>query len=227
MKGAQWTVQIGSGTVSAVFEGPNDPAPRRTVFACAHGAGGNMMDRGLIATANALRGMGIGVVRFNFPYKERKSGRPDPMPKLEETVAAVVDRARRELEPDILIVGGRSMGGRAASMLAAEGFAANGLFLLAYPLHPAGKPEQLRDAHLAAIRMPVLCVNGTRDALCTKSIMDDVLTRLGENWTMHWEDGADHSFHVLKSSGRTDADVMHQIATTAIDWIDTLPTKSR
>jgi predicted alpha/beta-hydrolase family hydrolase len=112
-------------------------------------------------------------------------------------------------------------------MLAADGFDADGLFLLAYPLHPAGKPEQLRDAHLPAIAMPVLCVNGTRDALCTKSIMDDVLARVGPNWTMHWEEGADHSFHVLKSSGRTDADVMRDIAATANQWINSLPTRPR
>ena len=215
-------VAVGDTTVSATWEDPTAPAPRRTVFACAHGAGGNMMDRGMLTTANALRAQGIGVLRFNFPYKERKSGRPDPMPKLKETIGAVVDRARAELAPDLLIIGGRSMGGRAASMLAAEGFEADGLLLLAYPLHPAGKPEQLRDAHLPAITMPVLCVNGTRDALCTKSIMDDVLTRVGANWTMHWEEGADHSFHVLKSSGRTDADVMRDLASTASAWTSRL-----
>jgi uncharacterized protein len=186
-----------------------------------------MMDRGMLSTANALRGVGIGVVRFNFLYKEKKSGRPDPMPKLKETVAAVVDHCCDQLSPDLMIIGGRSMGGRAASMLAADGFTADGLFLLAYPLHPAGKPEQRRDAHLPSIRMPVLCVNGTRDTLCTRSLMEDVLTRVGANWTMHWEEGADHSFHVLKSSGRTDGDVMRQIATTAISWIDTLPITAR
>lgn len=186
-----------------------------------------MMDRGMLATANALRGAGLGVLRFNFLYKEKKSGRPDPMPRLKETVAAVVAQARAELRPDLLIIGGRSMGGRAASMLAADGFDSDGLFLLAYPLHPAGKPDQLRDAHLPSIAMPVLCVNGTRDALCTRSIMDDVLTRVGRNWTMHWEEGADHSFHVLKSSGRTDADVMRDIGATAIQWINALPTSPR
>jgi predicted alpha/beta-hydrolase family hydrolase len=224
MKSPPWTIAVGTDAVTAVYEDPTTPANRRIVYVCAHGAGGNMMDRGMLASANALRNAGIGVLRFNFPYKEKKSGRPDPMPKLKDTVSAVVDRAREELSPDILIMGGRSMGGRAASMLAADGFEADGLFLLAYPLHPAGKPEQLRDAHLAAIRMPVLCVNGTRDALCTRSIMDEVLTRAGANWTMHWEDGADHSFHVLKSSGRTDADVMREIATTAMTWIRDLPT---
>lgn len=218
----KWTVSVGNDHVTAIHEPPLVPAARRIVFACAHGAGGNMMDRGMLAAANALRPQGFGVVRFNFPYKERKSGRPDPMPKLKETVAAVVGHARRELAPDVLIIGGRSMGGRAASMLAADGYDADGLMLLAYPLHPAGQPEKLRDAHLSAITMPVLCVNGTRDALCTKTIMDDVLTRLGDNWTMRWEDGVDHSFHVLKSSGRTDADVIREIAMAAAHWAGTL-----
>jgi predicted alpha/beta-hydrolase family hydrolase len=217
-----WTISVGAETVSAVLEDSTAPSARRILFICAHGAGGNMMDRGMLTTANALRAAGLGVVRFNFPYKERKSGRPDSMPKLKETVAAVVAHARAELKPDVLVIGGRSMGGRAASMLAADGFAADGLLLLAYPLHPAGKPEQLRDAHLPAIRMPVLCINGTRDALCTRSIMDDVLTRVGSNWRMQWEEGADHSFHVLKSSGRTDVDVMKSIAMAAATWVEDL-----
>lgn len=110
------------------------------------------------------------------------------------------------------------MGGRAASMLASEGFDADGLLLLAYPLHPAGQPEKLRDAHLPSIRMPALCINGTRDALCTPALMEDVLQRVGANFTMSWEDGADHSFHVLKSSGRTDVEVMGHLASTARVW---------
>ena len=222
MAKTEWKIPVGAESVSAVHEDPTTEAGRRVVFVCAHGAGGNMMDRGMLATANALRAQGIGVARFNFLYKERKSGRPDPMPKLKETVAAAVEHVRHELRPDVLIMGGRSMGGRAASMLAADGFVADGLLLLAYPLHPAGKPEQLRDAHLASVAMPVLCINGTRDALCTKSIMEDVLTRVGPNWRMHWEGNADHSFHVLKSSGRTDAEVMRDLAAAAGEWASTL-----
>ena len=103
------------------------------------------------------------------------------------------------------------MGGRAASMLAADGFVCDGLLLLAYPLHPAGKPDQLRDAHLPTIAVPVLCLNGTRDALCRRDLMEVVLERVGANWTMRWLEGADHSFHVLKSSGRTDAEVLGEI----------------
>jgi predicted alpha/beta-hydrolase family hydrolase len=162
---------------------------------------------------------GIDIVRFNFLYKEKKSNRPDQMPVLKETTKAVVARVRDELKPKKLIIGGRSMGGRAASMLAADGFDADGLLLLAYPLHPAGRPDQLRDAHLPSIRVPVLCVNGTRDALCTPSLMNAALQQVTAPWQMLWIDGADHSFHVLKSSGKTDAQVMNEIADAAQAWI--------
>jgi predicted alpha/beta-hydrolase family hydrolase len=188
------------------------------VFVCAHGAGGNINDRAVQQTAKALRSRGIGVVRFNFLYKEKGSSRPDPMPRLKECVTAVVARTRDEIRPETLIIGGRSMGGRAASMLAADGFECDGLFLLAYPLHPPGKPDQLRDAHLPAIRAPVICFNGTRDPFCTPSLMEEVLKRVKTDWKMHWVEGADHSFHVLKSSGKTDAQVLNEIANAAEAW---------
>ena len=111
------------------------------------------------------------------------------------------------------------MGGRAASMLASEGFASDGLILLAYPLHPAGAPEKLRDAHLAAITQRVLCFNGTRDTLCDRALMDRAMERVGANWTMHWLQGADHSFHVLKSSGRTDAQVLDEVHDATTAWL--------
>ena len=218
----KWTVPVGDETTSAEYDAaPNDDVS--TVFVCAHGAGGSMSDKGVLTTSRALRERGIGVVRFNFLYKEKKSGRPDPMPKLKDTTTAVVDRVRSELAPRTLIIGGRSMGGRAASMLAADGFDSAGLFLLAYPLHPAGRPEQLRDAHLPSIRMPVLCVNGTRDALCTPALMTRALEPVTAPWQMHWIDGADHSFHVLKSTGRNDADVMTEIADVGQRWVAQLP----
>jgi predicted alpha/beta-hydrolase family hydrolase len=104
------------------------------------------------------------------------------------------------------------MGGRAASMMAAEAFDADGLVLFAYPLHPAKQPEKLRDAHLPAITMPVLCFNGTRDELCTRALMEPVLARVQAPWDMVWLEGADHSFHVLKSSGTNDAAVLAGVA---------------
>lgn len=218
MTDTEWKIPAGDSGVSAVYE-PATVDRQVAVFVCAHGAGGSMSDRGMLATAQALRAAGLGVVRFNFLYKERKSGRPDAMPTLMETTAAVVAFVRAQLSPRQLIIGGRSMGGRAASMLAANGFDASGLLLLAYPLHPAGQPEKLRDAHLSHIRMPVLCVNGTRDALCTPDLMTRALITVTAPWTMHWVEGADHSFHVLKSSGRTDALVMHEIQTVVAQWV--------
>ena len=224
---SEWRVSVGGETTSAIVESSPSALDAETsasaldgvVFVCAHGAGGNMADRGMAQTAAALVSRGLTVVRFNFLYKEKKSGRPDPMPKLEETVAAVVAHTRAALEPKVLIIGGRSMGGRAASMLAATGFACDGLLLLAYPLHPAGKPEQLRDAHLPSIRVPVLCFSGTRDALCTRALMERALERVNTTWDMRWIEGADHSFHVLKSSGRTDAHVLDEIADTSLRWV--------
>lgn len=221
MNAREWKVVAGMDEVSAVYE-PATTAVQGAVFACAHGAGGNMSDRGVLAAARTLRDNGFGVVRFNFPYKEKKSGRPDPMPKLTATVAAVTARIREALAPGRLIIGGRSMGGRAASMLAADGFTADGLLLLAYPLHPAGKPEKLRDAHLSQIAMPVLCINGTRDPLCTPALMNHAVATAKAPWRMHWIEGADHSFHVLKSSGRTDADVLTEIGRTAAEWLSAL-----
>jgi predicted alpha/beta-hydrolase family hydrolase len=147
------------------------------------------------------------------------------MPKLTATVSAVVDRVREELTPNKLVIGGRSMGGRACSMLASEGFDADGLLLLAYPLHPAGQPEKLRDAHLSSIRMPVLAFSGTRDALCTRSLMERALETVHTSWQMRWIDGADHSFHVLKSAGRTDDDVMQEIARVSSEWVSELPSR--
>jgi uncharacterized protein len=214
----EWRVPVGADETSAVLDRATTGSAS-AVFVCAHGAGGHMADRGMQQTAEVMRERGMDVVRFNFLYKEKRINRPDPMPRLQETVAAVVARTRDELAPRRLIVGGRSMGGRAASMLAAKGFEADGLLLLAYPLHPAGKPDQLRDAHLPAIEMPVLCINGTRDALCTRELMERVLERVGPNWEMHWVEGADHSFHVLKSSGRTDAQVMEEIGDVGERWV--------
>jgi predicted alpha/beta-hydrolase family hydrolase len=217
----EWRVDVGSAATSAAFD-PPEGADEGVVFVCAHGAGGNMHDRGLVQTAAAIRRRGIGVVRFNFLYKEKKSGRPDPMPRLRECFEAVVARARDELKPRTLIIGGRSMGGRAASMLAADGFDCDGLLLLAYPLHPPGKPDKLRDAHLPAIKVPVICFSGTRDPFCTPSLMEDVLTRVTTSWEMHWVEGADHSFHVLKSSGKTDGQVVDEIGDTVQNWVGRL-----
>jgi uncharacterized protein len=218
MTAHEWRIAVGDDETSAVYE-PSTSGPDVAVFVAGHGAGGNMSDRAMLAAANALRARGFGVVRFNFLYREKGSGRTDPMPKCMSVIDAVVNRVRSEVSPARVIIGGRSFGGRAASMLAAEGFDADGLLLLAYPLHPPGQPTKLRDAHLPAIRMPVICFNGTRDEFCTRDIMERVIRTATAPWEMHWLEGADHSFHVLKSSGRTDADVVNEMADASARWL--------
>jgi len=212
-----WRVRVGPDETTAAWE----PAPKGSgpVFVCAHGAGGQMSDRAVVAVTEALRARGIGTVRFNFFYRARKSGRPDPMPRLVTCFEAVVARVREKLNPRVLIVGGRSMGGRAASMMASEGTPCEALLLLAYPLHPPGQPGKLRVAHLRSIHVPVLCLNGTRDPFCTPALMEQTLATLGKNWRMHWLEGADHSFHVPKSSGRTDRDVLNEVADQCGTWL--------
>ena len=215
----EWKVTVGSDSVRAAYDratGDHESA----VFLLAHGAGGNMSDGGVRSSAAAMGRNGIGVVRFNFLYRERGSGRPDQMPRLMETTAAVAERVVRELAPQRLIIGGRSMGGRAASMLAATGFTAQGLLLLAYPLHPPGQPEKLRVAHLCDITMPVLCFSGTRDDFCTRTLMEQALASVRAPWDMRWIEGADHGFHVLKKSGRTDGEVMDEIGRVSGEWVE-------
>lgn len=214
-----WSVLVDGDPIRAVYELGAADGP---VFVFAHGAGGNMNDAAVRAASGALRDRGIGVVRFNFPYAERRQKRPDPMPRLIACIDSVVTLVRDELAPAPLIVGGRSMGGRAASMWTAAGGRCEGLLLLAYPLHPPGKPEQLRVDHLPDITVPVLCVNGTCDAFCTPSLMQETLDGLGANWRMKWLEGADHGFHVLKRSGRTDTGILEEAADEIASWVRTL-----
>ena len=217
MDTVEWRVTFDGAQTTAVYE-PATSGDTGIVCVCGHGAGGHMRDRGMEKLAAALRARGAGVVRFNFGYREQGSARPDAMPRLKACMSAVIEHARRTLAPRTLVIGGRSMGGRTASMLAADGISCDGLLLFAYPLHPAGQPGKLRDAHLPQIEVPVLCFNGTRDTLCRRDLMDDVIGRLAANWEMHWLEGADHSFHVLKSSGRTDNEVLAEVADAAARW---------
>ena len=223
MQSPAWTVRCGAGEVSATLDGGAGTGDSPWLV-LAHGAGGSMADRGMRAVAGELVARGLPVVRFNFPYAERGSRRPDPMPVLQDCIEAIVVETRARTRASRVVIGGRSMGGRAASMLAADGFACEGVLLLAYPLHPAGQPAKLRDAHLGRIAQPVLCVNGTRDPLCRRDLMDAVVARLAANWRMHWLDGADHSFHVTKASGTTDAEVLHEIGAVAKAWTDEIRT---
>ena len=218
MTAQDFAITAGADRITVRYE-PATTASGAPLFVLAHGAGGHMSDRGMNALATLLRDCGLDVARFDFPYRARGSRRPDPMPRLAECIAAVATKVAADVGAARLIIGGRSMGGRAASMLAADGFACDRLLLLAYPLHPAGEPAKLRDAHLPRIAVPVLCFNGTRDPLCRRDLMDAAVARLGANFRMHWLEAADHSFHVTQSSGRTDADVLDEIGTATRAWL--------
>ena len=213
----RWSVQLGEETTSALGERA-EGASAESVLVLGHGASTSMEHRTLENLAATFLANGLSVVRFNFLYMEKKKSPPDRMPRLMECFSSVVEHVRREVGPKRLFIGGHSMGGRTASMMAAEGFACDGLVLLAYPLHPAGQPEKLRDAHLPQIVQPILCLNGTRDELCQQELMQQVLDRLPSTFTMHWLQGADHGFHVQKRSGRTEEEVMQEIGEVSRKW---------
>jgi predicted alpha/beta-hydrolase family hydrolase len=166
----------------------------------------------MLAAAKAVESTGAEVLRFNFPYRDRGARLPDPVSKLIPFFAETAQKARKR--DSRLIIGGRSMGGRVASMLAAEGFECDGLLLIAYPLHPAGKPEKLRDAHLPSIEVPVLCFNGTRDELCRRDLMEQALKKVRTRWDMRWIEGADHALRTKKAQ--------EAIAVGVGEWLATI-----
>jgi uncharacterized protein len=196
----RWRIAVEGEETSAVLETAADE-PGKALFVAAHGAGSHMDHRSMLQLSAVLRDRGFDVVRFNFLYREKGRRAPDRMPRLQACFKAVVERVRADVGARKLVIGGRSMGGRVASMLASEGFACDALLLLAYPLHPAGQPERLRDAHLPNIKVPVLCINGTRDALCDRSLMESALRSVTTRWEMLWLEGKDHSFAVTAEVG--------------------------
>jgi predicted alpha/beta-hydrolase family hydrolase len=179
------------GGISAVRDGPTG-GPILTV---AHGAGGGMRTKFIDGFAAGVAAAGVACLRFNFLYSERGRRSPDREPLLRAAWTAAFDRAGSLGDP--VWVGGKSMGGRIASMMAAEGeLDAAGLVFLGYPLHPPGKPDRLRDAHLDRIRGPILWLQGTEDTFARWDLLEGVVARLGDRVTLHRVDGGDHSFRV-------------------------------
>jgi hypothetical protein len=204
-----------AGEVSASVHGEGG-----TVLVLGHGAGGSRRQPALVRLADALAGAGRRVVLYNFPYSDERKRRPDPPGLLESTTRAVGDYARTALGAERLVHGGRSMGGRIASQVVAAGAPADGLVFLAYPLHPPGQPDRLRDRHLPQIEVPMLFVQGTRDAFARPDLLEAVLLRLGSRARLFSVVGGDHSFAVPKSSGRTPADVEAEIVSAVRGWLD-------
>ncbi len=188
----------------------------------AHGAGNDMDNPFLSHVHEQLADRGKLSIKFNFPYKERGGRAPDRAPVLEATWRAMLAsiRADRELAPERLFLGGKSMGGRIASQVVAQGEDCAGLVFLGYPLHPARQPEKPRVEHLQRIRVPMLFLQGTRDPLCDMGLLEQTLSRLSAAVTLHRIEGGDHSFKVPKRSGRTEADVWGEIVEVITNWIE-------
>lgn len=212
-------VILADGTsVSAVLVAP---AQASAAFVFAHGAGAGMNHPFMADLAAALGERGIATLRYQFPFMEHGSKRPDDPATAHATVRAAVAEAAARLPGVPLYAGGKSFGGRMTSQAQAahplDGV--RGLVFVGFPLHPAGKPGTLRAAHLAGVQLPMLFLQGTRDALADLALMRTTAAQLGQLATLHVVEGADHSFHVLVRSGRSDARVLEELADTMAGWM--------
>src|SRR5438876_2074871 len=190
-----------------------------------HGAGANQLSGFMRMFASGLAGRGIDAVTFNFLYTERGRRFPDPKARLESCYRAVIHAAlnHRKLKKNRLVIGGKSMGGRIASQVAAaEGNRISGLVFLGYPLHPPGRPDKLRDEHLKEIRAPMLFAQGARDAFGTADEIRAVIKKHRLSATLYIIEGGDHSFKVPKSAGVPQATVYEMIMDKVTDWTQTL-----
>jgi hypothetical protein len=212
----------GGRAVSAVVALP--PGFRRAgvtpAVVIAHGAGADMRSPFISTMHAGLAREGWVTVKFNFPYAEAHRRAPDPRRVLEQCYRAVLDAIARDraLRPPWIVIGGKSMGGRIASYLAAAGAPVRGLLLLGYPLHPAGRPAELRADHLPAVPVPMLFVQGTRDPLCDLARLAPVLAATPRA-TLYTIDGGDHSFRLPRRTGRADAEVWEEIVRVAAAWL--------
>ncbi len=210
-----------TGNVSALLMLPKEA---QWLFVLAHGAGAGMRHRFMDQICEVLAGQGVGTFRYQFPYMERDSRRPDPKPILLATVRSAVSFAEKLAGDLPILAGGKSMGGRMTSMASAEEPLAGvrGIVFVGFPLHPAGKPSTDRAEHLHKVTVPMLFLQGTRDALADLTLLKPVCKVLGKKATLHIIEGADHSFHVLKSSGTSDEEVLDDLARTTKSWADSL-----
>ena len=213
-------IDVGSGQVSGLLLKPEVP---RAGYVFAHGAGAGMAHAFMEAVAQELAARGIASLRYQFPYMEQGGKRPDSPKVAHAAVRAAVAKAK-ELMPGVpLVAGGKSFGGRMTCQAEAlEPLGVRGLAFFGFPLHPAGAPSDERAAHLSYVRVPMLFLQGTRDALAELSLLKPLIKKLGKAATLHLVDDADHSFHVPAKSGRKDAQVRAEILDTFAAWVASL-----
>jgi len=197
------------------------PAQARACYVFAHGAGAGMSHPFMATVAAELVARNIASLRYQFPYMDRGGRRPDPPELAQATVRGAVSEAGRRLPGLPLIAGGKSFGGRMTSQAQAAIPLAGvrGLAFLGFPLHPAKRPSDERAKHLIDVRIPMLFLQGTRDALADTELIGRTIKWLGERATLHLIQDADHSFHVPARSGRTDADVRSEMMDVLVAWI--------
>jgi predicted alpha/beta-hydrolase family hydrolase len=211
----------GAGEVSAIFV---RPARARWLLVLAHGAGAGMTHPFLEKLAAELADSGVATFRYQFPYMEQRRRVPDSPSVATATVAGAV-RAAAKAAPGLpLFAGGKSFGGRMTSQAASQELleGVRGLVFFGFPLHPPNKPATKRGEHLAKVPMPMLFLQGTRDTLADLKLLRPICSSLGWRAKLHVIETADHSFHVLKSSGRSDTDVLRELAQTTASWADNL-----
>jgi predicted alpha/beta-hydrolase family hydrolase len=220
-RGIAREIRVGEQEVSSLLL---KPAAARSLLVLGHGAGAGMRHPFMASIGARLAEVGVATLRYQFPYMETGSRRPDPKPLLLATVRAAVREAARRARGLPLLAGGKSMGGRMASSAAAEAPLpeVRGLVFFGFPLHPAGRPSVERAAHLDAVRLPMLFLQGDHDRLADLELLRPVCMRLGERATLHVVPGADHGFHVLKASGRTDDEVRGELARVVASWAEAL-----
>ncbi len=221
-----FTVALESGqSVTALHYSAAAPASGGA-FIIAHGAGAGQRHPFMTAFARAVAALGFDAITFNFPYTEQGRRLPDRAPVLEGCYAAVIHATRRHIASADrwLFIGGKSMGGRMATQLAASDPAlpVAGLVLLGYPLHPPGNPTKRRDAHLPAVRRPMLAIQGSRDTFGTPDELHTVFDTLTPAATIHVVDGGDHSFKVGRAATERQRAIDEEVGRTAVDWMMTV-----
>jgi uncharacterized protein len=212
------TIQLEASTVSGLWQAPPKPT---AVLVLAHGAGAGMTHLAMAATADGLEARGVATLRYQFPYMERGSSRTDTPPVAHATVRAAAAEAAGRAGALPLFAGGRSFGGRMTSQTQALAPlpGVRGLIFFAFPLHPAGKPGVDRADHLAAITIPMLFLQGSKDTLAEETLLRPVVAGLGERATLHLTPDADHSFHVPARTGRKDPEVLAELLDAAVAWM--------
>jgi len=211
----------GAGEVSAILMRPADA---RWLLVLAHGAGAGMTHPFLEKLAWELASVGVATFRYQFPYMEERRRVPDAPVVATATVASAVRAAAKAAAGLPLFAGGKSFGGRMSSQAASLGLldGVKGLAFFGFPLHPPNKPGTKRAEHLAKVQIPMLFLQGTRDTLADLKLLRPICADLGARATLHTIETADHSFHVLKSSGKTDADVLRELAQATASWAENL-----